>query len=207
MLDGAGDTQGDVDLGMDGLTGLADLMVSSDPAGVHAGTGGAHDAAQDLSQLLSQLDAALDILADAAAHGHDEVGADQVNQLLGSLHDLHYLGLDVGLGEVEGGMQNLHILLALALLHNAGAHSGHGGTEAGAEDGSHQVAAEGGTGHLDVAGHIVVSTVDLHGTQLLDALGGQSGSFLQEVLVDGHINVQVGAVGAQAGVQTGMPPV
>ena len=69
VLDGAGDTQGDVDLGMDGLTGLADLMVSGDPAGVHAGTGGAHDAAQDLSQLLSQLDAALDILADAAANG------------------------------------------------------------------------------------------------------------------------------------------
>ena len=58
VLDGAGDAQSDIDLGMHGLTGLADLVVSGDPAGVHAGTGGAHDAAQNLGQLLGQLDAA-----------------------------------------------------------------------------------------------------------------------------------------------------
>ena len=52
----------------------------------------------------------------------------------------------------------------------------------------------------------MVSTVDLHGAQLLDALGGQSGSFLQEALVDGHINVQVGAVSAQARVQASCAP-
>ena len=205
MLDGAGDTQGDIDLGMDGLTGLADLMVSSDPAGVHAGTGGAHDAAQDLSQLLSQLDAALDILADATAHGHDEVGTDQVHQLLGSLDGLHHLGLDVAGRQLESGMQDLNLLGAvgaeLTLLHNAGAHGGHGGAEAGAEDGGHQVAAESGTGHLDVTGDIVILTVDLHGTQLLDTLLSQRGSLTQEVLVDGHIDVQMGAVGAQTGVQ------
>ena len=205
VLDGAGDTQGDVDLGMDGLTGLADLVVSSDPAGVHAGTGGAHDAAQNLGQLLSQLDAALDILADATAHGHDEVGTDQVHQLLGSLDGLHHLGLDVAGRQLESGMQDLNLLGAvgaeLTLLHNAGAHGGHGGAEAGAEDGGHQVAAESGTGHLDVTGDIVILTVDLHGTQLLDTLLSQRGSLTQEVLVDGHIDVQMGAVGAQTGVQ------
>ena len=65
------------------------------------------------------------------------------------------------------------------------------------------MAAESGTGHLQVAGHIVILTVDLHGAQLLDALLGQGGSFAQEVLVVGHVDVQVGAVGAQTGVQAG----
>ena len=73
----------------------------SQPA-VDGGTGAAHDAAQDLCQLLRQLDAALDILADAAAHGHDHVGADQVHQLLGGLHDLQHLGMHVALGQLHG---------------------------------------------------------------------------------------------------------
>ena len=59
MLDSTGDTQSNIDLGMHRLTGLADLMVSADPTGVNAGTGGANDTAQNLCQLLGQLDAAL----------------------------------------------------------------------------------------------------------------------------------------------------
>ena len=98
-------------------------------------------------------------------------------------------------------MQDLHVLLALALLHNAGANGRHSGAEAGADDGRHQVTAESGTGHLQVAGHIVGLTVDHHGAQLLDALLGQGGSFAQEALVVGHVDVQVGAVRAQTGVQ------
>ena len=188
---------------MDGLTGLADLMVSGDPAGVHAGAGGTHDAAQDFRQLLGQLDALLHVLGDTTANGHDEVSADQVNQLLGGLDGIHDLGLDVSGFQSERGMQDLHVLLALALLHNAGANGRHSGAEAGANDGGHQVTAESGTGHLQVAGHIVGLTVDHHGAQLLDALLGQGGSFLQEALVVGHVDVQVGAVRAQTGVQAG----
>ena len=75
---------------MHGLAGLADLVVSRHPAGVYNSTGGTHDAAEDLGQLLGQLDAALDILADAAAHGDDHVGTDQVHQLLGGLDHLHH---------------------------------------------------------------------------------------------------------------------
>ena len=63
--------------------------------------------------------------------------------------------------------------------------------------------AESGTGHLQVAIHGMGLAVDHHGAQLLDALLGQGGGFLQEALVVGHVDVQVGAVGAQAGVQTG----
>ena len=43
--------------------------------------------------------------------------------------------------------------------------------------------------------------VDHHGAQLLDALLGQSGGLAQEALVVGHVDVQVGAVRAQTGVQ------
>ena len=149
VLDSAGDAQSDVNLGVNGLTGLAHLVVSSDPAGIHAGAAGTNHAAQNLGQLLGQLDALFHILADAAAHGHDEIGANQVNQLLGSLHHLHHLGLDVGGGQLESGMDDFHVLLALTLLHNAGAHSGHGGTETGAEDGGHQVTADKSVCYVD----------------------------------------------------------
>ena len=93
--------------GMHRLAGLAHLVVGRQPAAVDGGTGAAHDAAQDVRQLLSQLDAALDILADAAAHGHDVVGADQVHQLLGGLHDLHDLGVQVALAQLESGLDDL----------------------------------------------------------------------------------------------------
>ena len=92
---------------MNGLAGLADLMVGSEPAGVDGSTGAADDAAQHLSQLLGQLDAALDVLGDAAANGDDVVRADQVNQLLRGLDDLDDLGVHVGLAQGEAGLDDL----------------------------------------------------------------------------------------------------
>ena len=56
------------------------------------------------------------------------------------------------------------------------------------------MAAKGGTGHLQVA----VTLLDA-----VDGSGSQGGGGAQEVLVLGHVDVQVGAVGAQTGVQTG----
>src|ERR1700729_2919240 len=41
MLDCAGDTDGDVELGLDGFSGLADLLGVGTPAGVDDGPGGA----------------------------------------------------------------------------------------------------------------------------------------------------------------------
>ena len=146
----------------------------------------------------------LNVLADAAAHGHDEVGADQVNQLLGSLHGLGDLGLDVGRPPArrrDAGSQRPSCTARFFI--TPGRTVAIGGTEAGADDGGHQVTAESGTGHLQVAIHGMGLAVDHHGAQLLDALLGQGGGFLQEALVVGHVDVQVGAVGAQAGVQTG----
>ena len=64
VLDGTGDTQSHIDLGVHGLAGLTDLMVSSHPACIGHSTGSAdHAAAQGCRQLLSQLDALVDILA------------------------------------------------------------------------------------------------------------------------------------------------
>ena len=56
VLDRAGDAEGDVDLRVDGLAGLADLVVSGDPAGIYARAARANNAAQNLGQLLGQLD-------------------------------------------------------------------------------------------------------------------------------------------------------
>ena len=71
VLDGTGDAQRNVDAGMHGLAGLADLMVSAQPALVGDGTGSTDNAAQSLSQLLGQLDALLGVSGDAAADGDD----------------------------------------------------------------------------------------------------------------------------------------
>ena len=89
-----GYTQSHIDLGVHSLAGLTDLMVSGHPACVGNGTGSTHNAAaQCSSQLLSQLDALVDILADAAANRDDDIGTDQIDQLLSSLLDAQDLGL------------------------------------------------------------------------------------------------------------------
>jgi hypothetical protein len=171
-------------------------VVSGDPARVDTGAGGAHDAAQDARQLLSQLDAALDVLADAAAHGNHHVGADQIDQLLGGLLDLQHIHMDVGLVQLHVHVDDLRLRgtgLVIGLgLHDAGTHGGHLGTEAGADDGGHQVTAEGRTGHLQVGVLLELGVVHVDG-----------GGGLQEGLVLLHVHVQVGAVGGQAGVQAG----
>ena len=73
VLDGTRDAQGNVDAGMHGLTGLADLVVSRQPALIGDGTGSTDNTAQSLGQLLSQLDALLGVSGDTAADGDDNV--------------------------------------------------------------------------------------------------------------------------------------
>ena len=173
-------------------------MVGGHPACVGDGTGSAHHAvAQGSGQLFGQGDALLHILGDAAAHRDDDVGADQVHQLVGSLLHAQDLGLDVLSGQAERGLDDLAgVGLGLvegSLLHDAGADGGHLGTEPGADDGGHQVAAESRTGHLQVAVLVVES--------LLGQVDGRA--LGQEVHVLLGVDVQVGGVGGQAGVQPG----
>ena len=197
VLDGAGDAQSDVDLRTDGLAGLTDLVVGGDPAGVDDGTGGAHDAAQDVSQLLSQLDALLGIVCDALADGDDDFRAEQVHDVAGFLDHFQDLGLqplvvqlDVEQRGLAGGGSGF---VERSLLHDAGTDRAHAGTEAGADDGGQQMTAESGTGHLQVdVFHLPLHVIDLQG-----------GAGAQEVEILVHVDVQMRAVGGQAGVQTG----
>ena len=70
VLDGAGDADGDVDLGRDGLAGTADLPLHGEPAVVADGTGGRQFRAEGFGEFLDDRDVVL--LLDAAAHGDDD---------------------------------------------------------------------------------------------------------------------------------------
>ena len=72
--------------------------------------------------------------ADAAADRDDNVGADQVNELLGALLDVEDFDMDVlsrqGRGDLlHDGLLGAGFVKRLGL-HNAGAHGGHLRTEA-----------------------------------------------------------------------------
>ena len=54
VLDGAGDAARDVELGADGLAGLADLVRVGDPAFVHGAPRRSNSAAEGLGQFLEQ---------------------------------------------------------------------------------------------------------------------------------------------------------
>src|SRR5574344_790571 len=190
VLDGTGDTERDIDLRMNGLAGLTDLMVGGEPAGVNGNTGAADNAAENVGEFFRQLDAAFDVLGDTTTDGNDEVSANEVNELLGSLDDLNDLSLHVSSFELDVILGDLNGVslgsVKRGLLHNARTDGSHSGTEARADDGGHQVAAECRTGHLEVAGHIVILAHDLGSVHLFDLLFGERGGAAQEVLVDGH---------------------
>ena len=60
VLDGAGDAQCDVDLGMDGLAGLANLMVGREPAVVYYRAAAADNAAEFVSLAIQNTPAGQD---------------------------------------------------------------------------------------------------------------------------------------------------
>ena len=124
------------------------------------------------------------------------VDADQVNELLSALLDVEHLNMDVvgsqsGRNILDDDLVSTGLIERLHL-HDAGADGGHLRAEARADDGSHQVAAECGAGHLQVGVLLELGVVHIN-------VGGGA----QEVLVLLDIDVQMGAVGGQAGVQTG----
>ena len=91
VLDSAGDAQSNIDLGMHGLAGLTNLMVSGHPACIGDGTGSTHNAAaQSSCQLLSQLNALVDILADAAANGDDDIGIENLSAVPDTLNEIAF---------------------------------------------------------------------------------------------------------------------
>ena len=182
---------------MDGLAGLADLTVLLDPAVVHADTGGGDLAAQLGSQLTQGI-VALGA-AHAAAAGDQDLGVGDVDGLLGLLG--HVQDLHVHVVHGQAGVHHDDLALAvgvlLAQLHHAGTDGGHLRTVVPAHDGGHDVAAEGGTGHLQVP---------VGGVQSGNLLLGEVGGLAQVLLILGHVHVQAGAVGGQAGVHAAGDP-
>ena len=73
VLDGAGDADGDVELGLDGLAGLADLLGVGAPAGVDDGASGSDGGTELVGEGFDVLGEAFGA-ADAAAAGDDDVG-------------------------------------------------------------------------------------------------------------------------------------
>ena len=104
MLDSAGDAQSHIDLGMDGLTGLTDLMVSGHPAAsVTARDAPTTPPPRAAASCSASLDALVDVLADTTANRDDDVCTDEVDQLLSCLLNAQNLGLDVVSGQAECG--------------------------------------------------------------------------------------------------------
>ena len=137
-------------------------MIGRKPAVIYNGTAAADYAAEGFGKVFSKLYALLNVLAYAAANGYYEVRADKVYYLLGSLYDLYNLGMHILGSQLDGGTHYLHrvglLLVELSPAHNARAYGRHCGTEAGAYNGSHKVAAERRTGHLEVT----VLHIELH---------------------------------------------
>ena len=201
VLDGTGDTKSDVDLRVNGLTGLAYLMVGGDVSGIDCGTGSAYYAAQYVSKFLSKSYALLYVLAYALTDGNDNVRADEVYELPGSLYNVQDLGLDVSFGELELRMLDNDLVCAglveRSLGHNARTDGSHSRSEPGAYDGSHEVAAECRTGHLKVAVNVEELGLEVH------VVNVQRGTGPEEVDVTVEVYVQVRAVRAESGVESG----
>ncbi len=80
MLDGAGDADGQVHLGGDGLAGAADLALHGEPTGIADGPRSRQLRAEDIGQLLDDGDVVG--FLDAAADGDDDLGGGQVDGAL-----------------------------------------------------------------------------------------------------------------------------
>ena len=143
-------------------------MGVGDPAGVNSRTGGADNAAQSISQRLDGGDEALGA-AKATTAGDDDLSAFQVDLLALFLDGLQNLDADLVSG--ESVIVNLDltgtVMVGLELLVHAGTAGAQLGEGEGAQNGGHQVAAEGGTGPGDTAGLLV----DVQG----GAVSGQTG--------------------------------
>ena len=89
VLDGAGDTQGHIDLGMHGLTGLAHLVVGGHPARVHHRTGEAPTTPPrtSASSSASAMPFSTSLLMPRPTDT-TTLGAHQVHQLLGQLFSI-----------------------------------------------------------------------------------------------------------------------
>ena len=152
MLDLAADAAGDVKLRADGLAGLADLMKSRDPVGIHGRARRAHAGADGLGQFADHGEILR--LLHAAAAGDDDVGLGQIDRALDFRHEFptprpgcqNYAGqfLDHGLA-LAAGVDD-------GFLHDFMPDGRHLRPVVRRDDGGHDVAAESGAGLQEVLG-------------------------------------------------------
>ena len=170
VLDGAADAAGHVEGRADGLAGLADLAAGVHDAGVDHGAAAGDFAAELLGEGAELAEAVLG--ANAAAAADEDLGLADVGDgllFLDGLDELHAVDfLDVEV-DVEVGDDALAAGVGGHLLHDAGADGGHLRAVVLAEDGGHEVASEGGTGHAELVG-LVVADFELGG------VGGEAGA-------------------------------
>eukprot|EP01022_Parablepharisma_sp_SALTPOND_P004193 TRINITY_DN118_c0_g1_i10.p1 TRINITY_DN118_c0_g1~~TRINITY_DN118_c0_g1_i10.p1 ORF type:complete len:1227 (-),score=392.65 TRINITY_DN118_c0_g1_i10:741-4421(-) len=102
VLDRAGDTDGDIQLGGDDLAGLANLPVVGHIARIHGGAGGAHGGVQLVGQRLQDLEAFR--RTHATATGDDDLGSGQFRTI--RLGDL--AADEAGLARIGHGRDAFH---------------------------------------------------------------------------------------------------
>ncbi len=112
VLHGAGDAAGDVELGLHGAAGLADLVVGGYPSGVHRGAGGADCAAERLGEIADEGEVLR--LSETAAAGDDDLRVLQVDLPVGLLL------CDLGRTVAIWGRASRQMMVAIRLPPKAG---------------------------------------------------------------------------------------
>lgn len=170
VLDGAADAAGHVEGGAHGLAGLAHLAAGVHDAGVDHGAAAGDFAAELFGQGLELGEAVLG--AYAAATADEDFGLADVGDgllFLDGLDELHAGDLLLVEAHLKVDDLALAALVGGHFLHDAGADGAHLRAVVLAEDGGHEVAAEGRTGHAELVG-LVVADLQLGG------VGGEAGA-------------------------------
>ena len=100
VLDGAGDADGEVYLGRDGLAGTADLALHGEPAVVADRARGGEFGSKNLRQFFDN--GQIVFFLDTATDGDDEFGGAQIDGALGFAERLIRLAADLGGVELRG---------------------------------------------------------------------------------------------------------
>ena len=150
MLYLSGDAAGNIHLGMNSYTRLANLPVVVDPARIHSGTAGSHLSVEFLCQLEELVESFL--TAHAVTSGDDDGSTFQV--VLGCLYmpidDLHYI---VSCGHIFGCVGINHFSFGFTLvkgfLHDTRTHGSHLWAMVGIDNSGNDVAPESRTNLIE----------------------------------------------------------
>ena len=157
MLNSTGDTDCEVDLRTNGLTGLSNLQILGLPAVIYNCTGAGYGTAQNFCQILQDLEVLC--AAYSTSTGYQDLGIHDVNGIGYSLND--FLDGYVFVVRSKSGIVLFDHSLCTCdrsdLLHNAGTNGCHLRSVVGAGDGSDGVTTECRTGHQQLVVLLLLS--------------------------------------------------